>query len=161
MLTYNGGHHDKEDLILFIKATLSSLRSEVVFIRCAHEIGKKTERKHTHVLIECNPPLKTSNCRLLDYKGDHPNWKKHQNKHHYMHCKTVYITKEDPDNMDLKAPQTAESEDYVDICGAVQKSENLKEAINNHFLSAGFSGISGIENLLHENSNPKKVYLRP
>lgn len=147
MLTYNGGHHDKEDLILFIKATLSSLRSEVVFIRCAHEIGKKTERKHTHVLIECNPPLKTSNCRLLDYKGDHPNWKKHQNKHHYMHCKTVYITKEDPDNMDLKAPQTAESEDYVDICGAVQKSENLKEAINNHFLSAGFSGISGIEKI--------------
>lgn len=160
MLTYNGGHHPKEDLILFIKATLKALNCETVFIRCAHEIGSKTERRHTHVLIECEPSLKTTNCRLLDYKGDHPNWKKHQNKHHYNHCKTDYITKEDKENSDLIEAKNKpeQSEDYIDICGLVQKSENLSEAINNNFLKAGFSGIAGIEKLYSMRSQTLKRF---
>lgn len=158
MLTYNGGHHDKPDLILFITNKLASLKSEVNFIRCAHEVGSKTARKHTHVLIECSPPLKTQNCRLLDYKNDHPNWKTHANKYHFLHCKTVYITKEDKENEDLIVKKNSESEDYVDICGMVQKAPNLSEAINSHFMTSGFAGISGIEKIYALKSRPLKRF---
>lgn len=145
MLTYNGGHHNKENLIKFIKDKLLTLNCKTNFIRCAHETGSKTKRNHTHVLFECEPPLNTRNCRLLDFDNDHPNWKTCQNKHHYSHCKNNYITKEDPENSDLKTQPT--NEEYIDICGIVQQAPSLSEAINNHFFKAGFTGINGIEKL--------------
>lgn len=93
------------------------------FIRCAHETGKSTgvDYDHTHVLCDFGSTFQTRNCRFFDfpvsgewivkpdktvelYQGDevyHPNIKKVSTAKHFNMCKK-YLSKEDPDNADLR-----------------------------------------------------------
>lgn len=101
LLTYSG-HLDKLEYVAWIT---SKIKYKPVFIRLAHETGDNGDYLHTHVLIDFGKSFQTRSCRYFDYQGDievlHPHIKTIKTKIHFENA-MVYLSKEDPENADLK-----------------------------------------------------------
>lgn len=99
------------------------LKRKIKWIRCAHENGD--EYPHTHILIELEKKCDITNCRFADLEinGEviHPHIKTLQNGKAFADCK-IYISKEDPENADLK-PQP-------NIYNKVNNCKTIDEAMN-------------------------------
>lgn len=96
LLTYST-HLDKTAFITYFTTKWPSIS----FIRIAHENGDSINPyPHSHVLINFEKIIQSSNARIYDFLGIHPHIKAVLNKTHWCRC-VQYLTKEDPANSDL------------------------------------------------------------
>lgn len=123
LLTYKT--HIKKDT--FIKWFEEKVKQVPKFIRLCHETGanKGTEEQydHTHVVFVLVNRFSTTNQRFFDYEDLHPNIKCLNTKKAIEDAK-YYISKEDPENEDLK-----QSFNYVTN---IWSESSLLEALKKH-----------------------------
>lgn len=113
MLTYKT-HLDKKEY----KAWLEELAKRKCTIEMAHESGDKSHNYlHTHVVVDFGKAFCSTNVRVFDYKGIHPNIKKIQSKKHWDRAQ-VYLSKEDPANGHLA--QKNQIENWVEAVWACE-----------------------------------------
>lgn len=101
LLTYKT-HIDKEAYIDWFHREKKATK----FIRIAHETGdEETPYDHSHVLVHMSSAPNWKDPRCLDYESIHPHIQKLTSKDHWENSK-VYLSKEDPENEDLKEKKT-------------------------------------------------------
>ena len=116
-LTYNSGHIDKSEYRRWFKNSIA----ETKVLEIAHERGSKTQRDHTHVLIDFGKKLDTRSSKKFDYEGAHPNIRKVTTEKHWDNW-IRYLKKQDPDNKELKTKRT--------IIDKVWDCDGLKAALD-------------------------------
>lgn len=126
MLTYNSVHAHKEELCAKIR---EGLKKEVTYVAIAWEIGKKSERKHTHVIVECVDRL-DQNTKCVTWEGIHPRVDAAKSMKHWTNM-VQYMDKEDEEVYVWGETSTQEAKEAKkELTGAdVLAYENVAEAI--------------------------------
>lgn len=160
MVTYKY-HIRKNKLEDMFKAAAKEIDARVVFFRAAHEQPHKDDLKmpyeHTHAVVEFNKSFTTRVCRVFDmvYKKEnvHPHIKPISNNTHWRRC-LVYLSKEDPENADLKGEGPG-------LATRVQDQLSLTLALDEY--ATKFSDAAGVALMYslrqpHKDPPPIKLY---
>jgi len=131
-LTYKG-HLDKEKIKVFFKELAESKNISVDVgregedaIYCAHEKADKSDPyEHTHVLVRYASQFRSTDARIFDYEGIHPNFKYVSSPKHLNNI-WRYLAKEDLDNLWLLEKYY---KPVVPLMDLVTSSRDLKDAI--------------------------------
>lgn len=119
LLTYKT-HIDKETLISRIRDIVSSQCKEIRFMRVAHETAdEENPYEHTHMVCDFGKAFQSRNARIFDIDGIHPHINPIKTIPHFENAKE-YLSKEDPDNQDLKK---------TSIVSSIWNCESLPEAM--------------------------------
>ena len=136
MFTYKT-HLNKEEYINWFTKLVSKQCKNIKFIRCAHETGDKSHPyEHTHVVVDLGKCFQTKSVRFFDYLGIHPNIKKLKTDKHYRNSQR-YLSKEDPENKDLKNIQCSLAEEiwsYETKAEAFKNVTSLSEVLGTSML---------------------------
>lgn len=130
ILTYRT-HLPKDEYINWLRHACSK---EISFIRLAHETGDaECPYEHTHVIVAWVSAFQTRNARFFDFQDIHPHIKT-LNSAKALDDAKHYISKEDPDNSDLKKRS---------IVNSIQSMDSLEEAID-HFAGADIKNTNSV-----------------
>lgn len=159
LLTYKT-HIDKDDLY----EKLSSFCKNKYKIYIAHENGvgdEITPYEHTHVAIDFGDNFQSTNCRIFDWDGIHPNIQKiggrgkGLGKEWKIVCK--YVTKEDKTIELAKEDIIEDEKTMIQRVEMIQKCDNLTEALK---MGMTMSEINAIKTIYEANRRrPKWEYL--
>jgi hypothetical protein len=135
-------HINKEKYISW----LTELRKgEISFIRLAHETGdEECPYEHTHVVVDFGKRIDIKTERYFDFDNIHPHIKGLKSKKAFEDAK-IYISKEDPNNADLKEAPS--------IITKIWKQESLQDAL---MMCKKPSDAIGIKTI-YENKPIKKI----
>lgn len=97
MLTYKT-HLNKEKMKEFCKGFFPN--NFICIMIFAHEMGKKKDYPHTHILLKFTKKMDTTDYRKFDYGELHPNIQTIKDEYHWNNS-IKYMAKEDPENQYL------------------------------------------------------------
>lgn len=139
-LTYKT-HIDKKEFVKFISKLI---KKNPKFIRIAHENGRNdpiTPYEHSHALIDFGKRFQSKKTNILDFNGIHPNIKKVIGSACWYNCKN-YLSKEDPECIDLKSVDTETVLNNLGSCK--NEREAILGALKNE-KTVNWSHINGIK----------------
>lgn len=142
-------HLNKAEYELWLRAKSAM---PITMLRLAHETGEEGDYPHTHVVVEWERAFQTRDVRFFDYNEYHPNIKKLPSAKALKDA-LIYISKEDPENADLKRSSTG-------LVGLVTRHKTLADAIGSE--AEKFSDVTGIMQIYNlKNNVPKRFDFEP